>query len=129
MWHVSAVPIEWTINPNPRLSADELHFVLLLLECLFKNARNASVIGDPRSLASNWLEIYFSLLYSVTKITHRPNKLEPVVLCQVCLALFDISLCLFCSTGVIANSMTFVKMTKLFPSYVSGSLYWINNNI
>ena len=81
------------------------------------------------SLASKWLEIYFSLLYSVTKITHRPNKLEPVVLCQVCLALFDISLCLFCSTGVIANSMTFVKMTKLFPSYVSGSLYWINNNI
>ena len=76
------------------------------------------VIGDPRSLASKWLEIYFSLLYSVTEISYPPNKLEPVVLCQVCLALFDISLCLFCSSGVIANSMTFVKMTKLFPSYV-----------
>lgn len=86
------------------------------------------VIGDPRSLASKWLEIYFSLLYSVTEISYPPNKLEPVVLCQVCLALFDISLCLFCSTGVVANSMTFVKMTKLFPPYVSRSLYWINNN-
>ena len=31
MWHVSAVPLEWAINPNFRLSADGEEFTKLYL--------------------------------------------------------------------------------------------------
>ena len=122
MWHVSAVPLEWAINPNLRLSsADGLHFVLLIVAFRMSVQKCSKYISNWRPSVTR---------KQVTRnIFFLPNKLEPVVLCQVCLALSDISLCLFCSTGVIAKSMTFVKMTKLFPPYLSGSLYWINNNI
>ena len=61
MWHVSAVPLERAINPNFRLSADGLYFLLVLM---------------PEPVLYIWLRCEPCIRYSLTAFRQSPRQIS-----------------------------------------------------